>query len=88
MLKRCVSLLLLGAMLLTLVPGVTLETRAATYTTSDWNALINNYKRILCGSDSVDWDDPVIRDIVGAKSSTTGLSTSGISYKAGTKWQD
>ncbi len=88
MLKRCLSLLLLGAMLLSLVPGLSLDAQAATYTTADWNALIKNWKRDLCGDDSVNWDDSVIQAIVGAKSSTTGLSTSGISYKAGVAWQD
>ena len=88
MLKRCLSLMILGAILLSLIPRLTLGTQAATYTTADWNALISNWKKVLCGNDSVYWDDPVIRDIVGVKSSTTGLSTSGISYKAGVKWQD
>jgi len=81
-------LALIVVMLLSILPQQALVADAASYTTADWNALINNYKRILCGDDKVDWSDPVIRDIVGAKSSTTGLSTSGISYKAGTKWQD
>ncbi len=86
--KRILSMLLLVAILLTLLPQQALFAEAAAYTASDWNDLINNYKKVLCGNDSVDWDDPVIQAIVGVKSSTTGLSTSGISYKAGTKWQD
>ncbi len=58
MMKRCVSLLLLGAVLLSLLPGMTLGTQAATYTTADWNALRNNWKVSIVGDDTVDWTDP------------------------------
>ena len=88
MLKRGLSLLLLLAILLSAVPVMSPVAEAASYTTADWNALITNYKRVLCGDSSVDWEDSVVRDIVGVRSSSTGLSTSGISYKAGTKWLD
>ena len=54
MMKRMLGLLLLVAMLLSLVPVMSLEALGATYTTADWNALRNNWKVSICGDDSVD----------------------------------
>ena len=88
MIKRILSALILLAMIFTLLPGQLPVAEAASYTTADWNALINNWKTVLCGGSDVDWSDPAIQGIVNTKSSVTGLSTSGISYKAGTAWQD
>ena len=86
--KKCISFVLILSFFLALVPGVSTMAEAASYTTSDWNALIENWKTVLCGGSDVDWSDPAIQGIVNTKSSVTGLSTSGISYKAGTAWQD
>ena len=87
MLKRSVSLLLLAAMLLTLLPVMSFEALGATYTTADWNALRNNWKVSICGDDTVDWSDPEIQNIVG-KTNSSGVSTSGISYNGGKYWRD
>ena len=87
MMKRMLGLLLLVAMLLSLVPVMSLEALGATYTTADWNALRNNWKVSICGDDSVDWSDPEIKKIVG-QTNSAGVSTSGISYNGGKYWRD
>ena len=87
MLKRILSLLLIAAMLLPMLPQLGLKADAATYTTADWNELRNNWKVASCGDDSVDWSDPEIQKIVGVKNSS-GVSTSGISYNGGKYWRD
>ena len=87
MLKRWLSLCLLVATMLTLIPTVALPAKGASYTTADWNALRNNWKVSICGDDTIDWDDPEIQKIVGVTNSS-GVSSSGISYNGGRYWKD
>ena len=87
MLKKVLCLFLLLSLLLPVMQQILPSAQAATYTTADWDALRNNYKVSICGDDTVDWTDPEIQKIVGVTNSS-GVTTSGISYKAGTKWQD
>ncbi len=87
MMKRILSMTLLVAMLLTLLPAMYFEVLAATYTTADWNALRNNWKISICGDDTVDWSDSEIQKIVG-QTNSSGVSSSGISYNGGKYWRD
>ena len=87
MLKKILCWILLVAMVLPLLPKLSFEARAATYTSADWAALRNNWKVSIVGDDSIDWDDPEIKKIVG-KTNSSGLSSSGISYNGGKYWMD
>ncbi len=87
MLKKMLSVLLLTAMLLQLVPIIAPKAEATTYTSTDWSALIANYKRDLCGDSSVNWTDEDVQVIVNRKNAS-GVTTSGIGYKGWNNWQD
>ncbi len=87
MTKRLISLLILVAMVLSLLPGTGFGASGASYTTGDWDALRKNWKASICGDDTVDWTDPEIKKIVGVTNSA-GITTSGISYNGGRYWLD
>ncbi len=85
--KKILCWILLVAMLLPMLPQMSFEAGAATYTTADWDALRNNWKVSIVGDDNIDWDDPEIKKIVG-QTNSSGLSSSGISYNGGKYWMD
>jgi len=87
MMKRCLSILLLIAIVVSLLPAICFEALGATYATADWDALRNNWKVSICGDDTVDWSDPEIQKIVG-QTNSSGVSSSGISYNGGKYWRD
>jgi hypothetical protein len=87
LLKKTLSFCLLIAMLLQFFPVLSLRAEGASYTTSDWTALINNYKRELCGDSSVDYTDPDVQAIVNKKNAS-GVTTAGIGYTGWNNWQD
>ena len=82
MMEKLFSLLLSLVFLLQLFSVISPVAEAARYTTANWNALIQNYKRELCGDDGVDRSDTEIRNNVSV-SDANDLTISGISYKAG-----
>ncbi len=85
---KILTLLLLSAILLQLLPGFSLSSNAAlTYTDADWEQLRQNYKNSFVGGNDVDWSDKEIQNIV-AKINASGITTSGISYWCGNYWRD
>ncbi len=86
-LKRCFAILLLLVLLVQLLPLQAPKAQAASYTDADWDFLLQKWKKVLCGDENVDWNDPEIKKIVGAVNSS-GLSSSGISNNGGKYWLD
>ncbi|MBP3413284.1 MAG: hypothetical protein J6K89_08490 [Oscillospiraceae bacterium] len=83
--KRMVCVFLLCALLFQLVPYTVPKARAARYTDAQWQELLDKWQRYLCGDESVDWEDPEIRKILGG-TNAAGVSVSGISFYGGNSW--
>ncbi len=82
--KKIISVLLLLAMIIQLLPQFAGKAEAA-YSDAQWQELLTKWKIYLCGDSSTDWSDPEIKRILEGTNSA-GVSVAGISYHGGNSW--